>query len=87
MTGISQLGTDYQVITAEANGSAPGSVESVEIDGSGTVYAIYKNGYSIPVYQIALASVPSTDNLKPVSGTAFTVTIDSGDVLVGNPED
>lgn len=87
MTGISQLGTDYQVITAEANGSAPGSVESVEIDGTGTVYAIYKNGYSIPVYQIALASVPSTDSLKPVSGTAFTVTIDSGDVLVGNPQD
>ena len=86
MTGISQLGTDYQVITAEANGSSPGAVENVEINSNGTVYAIYKNGYTIPVFQIALATVPSTDNLKPVTGTAFTVTVDSGDVLVGTPE-
>ena len=86
MTGISQLGTDYTVISAQTNGSSPASVERVEIDTDGTVYGIYQNGNTVPIYQLALASVPSPDSLRSLSGNNYSVTIDSGDVLVGLAE-
>jgi len=86
MTGISQLSSEYQVIAAQTNGNAPGSIERVEINGDGTVFGIYQNGDAIPISQIALAKVPSPDNLNNLPGNAFAVTVDSGDVLVGQAE-
>ena len=86
MTGISQLGTDYTVIAAQTNGSSPASVERVEVGTDGTVFGIYQNGNAVPIYQLALAKVPSPDNLNPLPGNAYAVTIDSGDVLVGTAE-
>ncbi len=86
ISGISQLGTDYQVLSAQANGSSPASIDRVEVNGDGTVYGIYQNGYARPIYQLALANVPSPDNLQALPGNAFSVTVDSGDVLVGTAE-
>ncbi|MBL4600396.1 MAG: flagellar hook protein FlgE [Rhizobiaceae bacterium] len=82
MEGISQLASTYSV-NAETNGSAPSSVERVEIDDDGIVYGVFANGYSQPLFQVALATVPSPDNLRKVAGTAFSVSLDSGDVQVG----
>lgn len=83
MTGISQLADDYTIIEAQTNGSAPASVERVEIDSDGIVYGIFENGYSQPLYQLAMATVPAPDNLKKLPGTAYSASIDSGDVMVG----
>ena len=87
LSGMSQLGSDYSVISAESNGTAPASVERVEIGTDGVVYGIYQNGFTTEIAQIALARVPSPDKLQAISGNNFAVTIDSGDVLVGRPED
>lgn len=86
MTGVTQLDTEYQVINAQSNGTAPASIESVEVDPNGVVFGIYENGFTRPLYSLALADVPSPDNLKAVSGNAYAVTIASGDVLIGLPE-
>ncbi|WP_075997067.1 flagellar hook protein FlgE [Salaquimonas pukyongi] len=86
LTGISQLGTGYSVPTANVDGNSPAAVERMEIDGNGIVYGIYQNGYAEPLYQIPLASVPSADNLRALPGNAYAATIESGDVLVGLPE-
>lgn len=83
MTGISQLAEQYTVVEAQMDGSAPASVDRVEIDSEGIIYGIYENGYSTPLFQLALATVPAPDNLKRLPGTNFSATIDSGDVLVG----
>ena len=83
MTGISQLAKEYTVIEAQMDGSGPASVDRVEIDSDGIIYGIYENGYSTPLFQLALATVPAPDNLKRLPGTNFSATIDSGDVLVG----
>jgi len=84
MDGISQLGTDYQLISANADGSAPAGIDRVEISGDGVVYGIFENGFASPLYQLALAKVISTDNLNPLPGNLFAATIESGDVLVGS---
>lgn len=83
LSGVSQLGIDYTVLEAKANGTAPGAVERVEVDNDGTVYGIYENGFVRPLYQLAIAKVPSPDNLRALSGNNYSVTIQSGDVLVG----
>ena len=83
MTGISQLAKPYSIGTAQINGSAPVSIDRVEIDSDGIIYGIYDNGYSTRLYQLALATVPAPDNLKRLPGTNYSATIDSGDVLVG----
>lgn len=77
-TGISQLGADYSVLEATANGNAPGSVESVQVSADGIVYGVYDNGFVEALYQLAVAKVPSPDNLTPVSGNLFSVSIDFG---------
>ena len=86
LTGISQLGTGYSVPTANVDGNAPAAVERIEIDGNGIVYGIYQNGYAEALYQVPLATVPSADNLRALPGNAYAATIESGDVLVGLPE-
>ena len=86
MTGISQLGVDYAVAAAQTNGSAPASVERIEVSDDGTVFGIYQNRNAVPLFQLALAKVPSPDNLSPLSGNAYAVTIGSGDVLIGTAE-
>lgn len=82
MTGISQLGSDYTV-TAKANGSAPASIERIEIGEDGIVAGVFQNGYTSPLFQLALADVPSADNLRAEPGNNYSITLESGDVLVG----
>ena len=84
--GTTQLGAGYLVNSATSDGSAPTALERVEIDSDGIVYGIYQNSYAEPIFQLALASVPSPDNLRPLAGNTYSVTVGSGDVLVGTPE-
>ena len=86
LTGITQLGADYTVISAETNGSAPAAIERVEINTDGKIFGIFQNGNAVPIFQLALAKVPSVDSLRSISGNNFGVTVDSGDVLVGLAE-
>lgn len=84
--GISQLSTNYTVVDANSNGSSPASIERVEIGDDGIVSGVFENGYTRPLFQLALADVPSTDNLRAEPGNNYSVTIESGDVLVGLPQ-
>ena len=86
LTGISQLSSDYQVIAAQTNGNSPGSIERVEVAGNGIVFGIFENGDAVPISQIALAKVPSPDSLTRLPGNSYAVSVDSGDVLVGQAE-
>ncbi|MEO0911326.1 MAG: flagellar hook-basal body complex protein, partial [Pseudomonadota bacterium] len=86
LSGISQLSSDYQVIAAQTNGNAPGSIERVEVAGNGIVFGIFENGDAVPISQIALAKVPSPDSLTRLPGNSYAVSVDSGDVLVGQAE-
>ncbi|MCP4073352.1 MAG: flagellar hook protein FlgE [Hyphomicrobiales bacterium] len=83
MDGISQFATDYQLISAKANGSAPASIDRVEVASDGTVFGIFQNGFAAAIYQLALAKVISPNKLAPLPGNLFAATIESGDVLVG----
>ena len=82
-SGMTQLAYEFNVGDASVNGNAPSKVESVEITTDGTVFAKYENGTLEPKYRIALADVPSPDELKPISGNVFAQNSESGVVTTG----
>lgn len=83
ISGLSQLSTDYVVISASANGNPPSGAELVEISRDGLVYATYENGTRVPVYRIPLAHVASPNMLTPLAGNVYMTNSQSGDVEVG----
>lgn len=85
LAATTQLGEEFTVLAASSNGNGPSSVERVEIGQKGEVVGIYQNGFRREIYQLVLADVPSPDNLRPLPGSVFAATLESGDVLVGYP--
>jgi flagellar hook protein FlgE len=81
--GVSQLATDYVVISAKSNGNPPSGAELVEISRDGLVYATYDNGTRVPVFRIPLAHVTSPDMLTPLAGNVYVTSAESGDVEIG----
>lgn len=83
LANMTQLNYEFTVDDADANGNAPSAVTDVEISADGTVYAKYANGDLKPLYQVALANVPSPDNLTPLPGNVYQQGIDSGVIITG----
>ena len=86
LTGISQLGTDYQVNSAKTDGNPAAGIDRVEVSNDGTIFGIFENGFAKPIYKLALAKVASANNLNSLPGNLFAVTVESGDVQVGTAE-
>ena len=78
-----QLAGDYTPIEVKIDGNTPSPIDNVSIGKDGTVTAIYKNGAKRDIYQIALADVPSPDNLLVMTGNVFSPSTESGDVQFG----
>lgn len=85
IAGATQLASTFAVSTATTNGNAPSALQSVNISNDGTLSEVYANGTETPIYKIPLATVPSVDNLTPVSGDAYQQNLTSGDIVVGSP--
>ncbi|WAC59119.1 flagellar hook protein FlgE [Brevundimonas sp. SL130] len=76
--GLSQLNTASVVQSTVTNGTAFGNLSEITIDESGFVTAIFDNGVMRRIAQVAIATFPSPDSLKEVSGNAFAVSLESG---------
>ncbi len=83
---MSQLATDYVVLSATANGNPPSGVDLLEITKDGTLVATFGNGTRVSVYKIPLATVVSPDQMQALSGNVFSATKASGDVKIGVAE-
>jgi flagellar hook protein FlgE len=76
--GLSQLNTASVVQSTVTNGTAFGNLSEITIDESGFVTAIFDNGVMRRIAQVAIATFPSPDSLKEVSGNAYSVSLESG---------
>ncbi|SCM74955.1 Flagellar hook protein FlgE [uncultured Pleomorphomonas sp.] len=83
LSGMTQLGTTEFTPTGDTDGNAAQSVDSIEISNEGIVYAIFGDGTRKATFQIPLANVPSPDNLTPVAGNAYSISMNSGDPSLG----
>ncbi|HZZ89389.1 MAG TPA: flagellar hook protein FlgE [Caulobacteraceae bacterium] len=76
--GLTQLDSASNTQSITTNGTQFGNLTNVEIDKSGIVTAVYSNGVTRSLAQVAIATFPDPDSLAPVSGNAYQVTQDSG---------
>ncbi|QQQ18487.1 flagellar hook protein FlgE [Brevundimonas vitis] len=76
--GLTQYDSGSVVQAVLTNGTAFGNLSEVKIDESGFVTAIFDNGVTRKIAQIALATFPSPDSLSESSGNAYRVTQGSG---------
>jgi len=76
--GLTQYDSASVVQAVLTNGTAFGNLSEVKIDETGFVTAIFDNGVTRKIAQIAIATFPSPDNLIQSSGNAYRVSQGSG---------
>jgi flagellar hook protein FlgE len=86
MSDMTQFSSDFTPGKGIIDGNAPSPITDVEIGGDGLVTAVYQDGGRRPIYQVALATVPAIDKLKPQNGNVYLPTTDSGVVTIGFPQ-
>ena len=83
--GITQLDSQSVTQSITTNGTAFGNLTNVEIDANGIVTAVFSNGVTRPIAQVAIATFPNPDGLTAVSGDAFQVSQNSGTYTLEQP--
>jgi flagellar hook protein FlgE len=78
-----QYGGDFGVTSIVQNGYATGQLSTVSIDGTGIVSAVYTNGRTTQLGQIALANFPNPGGLKQLGNSNWAATYQSGTVIEG----
>jgi flagellar hook protein FlgE len=77
------FGGAFGVTSITQDGYATGQLSTVAIDATGIVSAVYTNGRSTQLGQLAMANFPNTQGLKQLGSTEWASSFDSGDVVEG----
>jgi len=85
LTGTTQYGSDFSVITATQNGNTTGDLTSFAIDSDGTITGRYTNGQSMVLAQLVLSSFVNPNGLKPSGNGTWTETLASGVPVENQP--
>ncbi len=78
-----QYGSGFGVTSITQDGYTTGQLSTVSIDGSGIVSAVYTNGRSTQLGQLAMANFPDPQGLKQLGDTDWAETYTSGTVVSG----
>jgi flagellar hook protein FlgE len=78
-----QYGGSFGVTSITQNGYATGQLSTVAIDTSGIVSAVYTNGRSTQLGQLAMANFPNPQGLEQLGDTSWQQTFTSGDAVQG----
>lgn len=82
--GLTQLNSS-STNRVDANGTPFSGLDKVQISKAGLVTAVFKNGSTRDIAQLALATFVNADGLTPVSGNAYTVSNESGPLTLKVP--
>lgn len=80
---VSQTAAASSTSATSQNGYASGQYESFAINGSGVIAAIYSNGQTQNVGQLAIATVSNEEGLVDLGSTEYRATTASGDAAIG----
>jgi flagellar hook protein FlgE len=78
-----QYGTQFGVNSITQNGYTTGQLSTVSVDSTGIVSAVYTNGRSTQLGQLAIANFPDPQGLQQLSDTEWAQTFSSGTVVQG----
>ncbi|WP_170510316.1 flagellar hook protein FlgE [Ruegeria arenilitoris] len=76
--GITQLSDTFAPVSITRDGSAVGTMSSVQVDENGYVYALYDTGVTRRMYQIPLADVANPNGLTALDSQTYAPSRDSG---------
>ena len=83
--GLTQLDSQSVTQSINTNGTAFGNLANIEINSSGIVTAIFSNGVTQNLAQVAVATFPNPDGLTAVNGDAFQDSQNSGTFTLEQP--
>ena len=86
LSEMTEFSTVFTPGEPQLNGNGPSKIKDVEIGKDGVVTAVYQDGGRRNIYQIAMATVPSVDNLTPLNGNVYSPSNESGIVTIGFPQ-
>lgn len=86
-SGVSQLAQPSAVSESEQDGMPQGTVTSMKFDGEGKLYALYSNGLSKEVGQLALANFVNPGGLLDVGENNLRPWLNSGEQQLGRAGD
>jgi flagellar hook protein FlgE len=78
-----QFGGSFGVTSITQNGFATGQLSTVSIDATGVVSAVYTNGRSTQLGQLAMANFPDPQGLAQLGDTNWAATFTSGNAVQG----
>ena len=78
-----QYGQQFGVTSITQNGYTTGQLSTVAIDPAGVVSAVYTNGRSTQLGQLAIANFPNSQGLQQLGNTNWAQTFASGTVVQG----
>ncbi len=82
LSKLSQLSAPSSVAGVTTNGTASGGISGVSVDNQGRVTAVYDNGTTRTLAQVALATFPNPDGLASIDGDAYQQSLASGAVTL-----
>jgi len=80
---LTQYGSNSEAYKTIQNGYASGSIGSLKFEDDGRLSAVYTNGESMVVGQVALAKFESPEELMKAGGNKFKETRNSGQATIG----
>ncbi len=83
--GLTQFNSQSVVQSVNTNGTAFGNLTNIEVDDQGYVSAIFDNGVTRRIAQVAIATFSNPNGLKGVNGNAYRVTNESGTYSLKTP--
>jgi flagellar hook protein FlgE len=85
LDGSTQFGSKFDTGNPQQNGYSTGRLAGLDVGKDGIIFARFTNGEAQVLGQVALANFNSLDGLKPVGGTMWAQTYESGDPGIGVP--
>ena len=82
---MTQFNSQSVVQSVNTNGTAFGNLTNIEVDDEGYVSAIFDNGVTRRIAQVAVATFSNPNGLKGVNGNAYRVTNESGTYSLKTP--
>ncbi|NID16885.1 flagellar hook protein FlgE [Luteibacter yeojuensis] len=80
---ITQFGDNYATTAAPTDGYAAGKFSKIDVAKDGTVSAIYSNGVSTPLGQLAIATFANNQGLRQLNDTNWVPSSESGQPIRG----
>ncbi|MBD8553450.1 flagellar hook protein FlgE [Rhizobium sp. CFBP 8762] len=78
ISNTTQDSRDFTASKGDQNGQPPSKAVDFSIDKDGIVFITYERGSPVPTYRLALADVPSPDQLTPLAANVYQQGPESG---------